>query len=156
MTELVALRERAKARAEERGVKLTYLPFIVKAVVAGPQEVPDPQRHARRGDAGDRAAQALPHRHRGGDGRRARSCRWCSDADQRSLFDIAARDRASSARRRKTGKATRDELTGSTFTISSLGKLGGVLATPIINFPEVAILGVHKIKQRRWCATGRS
>ncbi len=46
----------------------------------------------------------------------------------------------------RAGKATRDELTGSTFTITSLGALGGVLATPIINFPEVAILGVHKIK----------
>ena len=46
-----------------------------------------------------------------------------------------------------TGKASRDDLTGSTFTISSLGALGGVLATPIINFPEVAVLGVHKLKQ---------
>ena len=47
----------------------------------------------------------------------------------------------------RSASATRDELTGSTFTISSLGKLGGVLATPIINFPEVAILGVHKIRE---------
>jgi pyruvate/2-oxoglutarate dehydrogenase complex dihydrolipoamide acyltransferase (E2) component len=46
------------------------------------------------------------------------------------------------------GTATRNDLTGSTFTISSLGKLGGVLATPIINFPEVAILGVHEMKDR--------
>jgi MinD-like ATPase involved in chromosome partitioning or flagellar assembly len=44
--------------------------------------------------------------------------------------------------------ATRDDLTGSTFTISSLGKLGGVMATPIINFPEVAVVGVHKIEER--------
>ena len=49
----------------------------------------------------------------------------------------------------RLGTATRDsELTGSTFTISSLGKLGGVLATPIINFPEVAIIGVHKIEEK--------
>ncbi|HKE18499.1 MAG TPA: 2-oxo acid dehydrogenase subunit E2, partial [Kofleriaceae bacterium] len=48
----------------------------------------------------------------------------------------------------RAGKASRDELTGSTFTISSLGKLGGVMATPIINFPEVAILGVHEMKER--------
>ena len=46
------------------------------------------------------------------------------------------------------GKASRDELTGSTFTITSLGKLGGLLATPIINYPEVGIVGVHKIEQR--------
>jgi pyruvate/2-oxoglutarate dehydrogenase complex dihydrolipoamide acyltransferase (E2) component len=46
------------------------------------------------------------------------------------------------------GTATRQDLTGSTFTISSLGKLGGVMATPIINFPEVAIIGVHKIEEK--------
>src|SRR5205807_6480539 len=69
------------------------------------------------------------------------------DADQRSLFDIAKTlDELSDKAR--IGKATRDELTGSTFTISSLGTLGGVLATPIINFPEVAIVGVHKIEER--------
>ena len=69
------------------------------------------------------------------------------DADRRSLFDLAAEiERLSQAA--KDGKATREELTGSTFTITSLGTLGGVLATPIINFPEVAILGVHKIAER--------
>jgi pyruvate dehydrogenase E2 component (dihydrolipoamide acetyltransferase) len=68
------------------------------------------------------------------------------DADKLSLFQIAERLESLSERVR-TNKASRDELTGSTFTISSLGKLGGVLATPIINFPEVAILGVHKIRE---------
>jgi pyruvate/2-oxoglutarate dehydrogenase complex dihydrolipoamide acyltransferase (E2) component len=68
------------------------------------------------------------------------------NADRLSLFQIAA-EMEPLAERARTGKASRDELTGSTFTISSLGKLGGVLATPIINFPEVAILGVHKIKE---------
>ena len=67
------------------------------------------------------------------------------DADQKSLFQIAA-ELDGLSERAKQGKATREELTGSTFTISSLGTLGGVLATPIINFPEVAILGVHAIK----------
>ena len=46
------------------------------------------------------------------------------------------------------GKATREDLSGSTFTITSLGALGGLMATPIINYPEVAILGVHKIVKR--------
>jgi pyruvate/2-oxoglutarate dehydrogenase complex dihydrolipoamide acyltransferase (E2) component len=48
----------------------------------------------------------------------------------------------------QAGKASREELSGSTFTITSLGKLGGVLATPIINFPEVGILGIHKMEQK--------
>src|SRR4029079_1775962 len=46
------------------------------------------------------------------------------------------------------GKGAREELTGSTFTITSLGALGGLMATPIINYPEIAILGVHKISKR--------
>jgi 2-oxoisovalerate dehydrogenase E2 component (dihydrolipoyl transacylase) len=48
----------------------------------------------------------------------------------------------------RSGKAAREDLSGSTFTITSLGALGGVMAAPIINFPEVAILGVHKISRR--------
>jgi pyruvate/2-oxoglutarate dehydrogenase complex dihydrolipoamide acyltransferase (E2) component len=69
------------------------------------------------------------------------------DADRRSIFDLTREiDRLGEAVR--TNTATRDDRTGSTFTITSLGKLGGVLATPIINFPEVAILGVHKTEER--------
>ena len=68
------------------------------------------------------------------------------DADRRSIFDLAREiDRLGEAVR--GGTATREDLTGSTFTISSLGKLGGVMATPILNYPEVAIMGVHEMKQ---------
>ena len=69
------------------------------------------------------------------------------DADRRSIFDIAV-ELERLARAVQDGNATRDDLTRSTFTISSLGRLGGVLATPIINFPEVGIVGVHELKQR--------
>jgi pyruvate/2-oxoglutarate dehydrogenase complex dihydrolipoamide acyltransferase (E2) component len=69
------------------------------------------------------------------------------DAGRRSLVDLAREiDRLAEATR--SGKATREELSGSTFTITSLGALGGLHATPIINFPEVAILGIHKIAKR--------
>ncbi|MDB4970649.1 MAG: catalytic domain of component of various dehydrogenase complexe [Myxococcales bacterium] len=144
MTELVALRKRAKARAEERGLKLSFLPFIVKAVCAGLKKFPivnstlDEQKGEivlrKRYHVGVAAATAegliVP---------------VVKDADQKSLFEIA-RTLDELSEKSRSGKATRDDLTGSTFTISSLGTLGGVLATPIINFPEVAILGVHKIK----------
>jgi pyruvate/2-oxoglutarate dehydrogenase complex dihydrolipoamide acyltransferase (E2) component len=69
------------------------------------------------------------------------------DADKRSLFGLAQEIERLGAAVRE-GKASREELTGSTFTITSLGKLGGVLATPIINFPEVGIVGVHKMEQK--------
>jgi pyruvate dehydrogenase E2 component (dihydrolipoamide acetyltransferase) len=144
MTELVALRKRAKARAEERGLKLSFLPFIIKAVVAGLKKYPivnstlDENKNEivlrKRYHVGVAAATA--------DGLIVPVVK---DADQRSLFDIA-KTLDELSEKARTGKATRDDLTGSTFTISSLGTLGGVLATPIINFPEVAILGVHKIK----------
>ena len=140
------MRDRAKARAAERGVKLTYLPFIVKAVVSGLKKWP--QLNASL----DEATQEIVRKkyyHIGiaAQGPQGLVVTVVRDADQRSIFDLAREiDRLGEAVRNNT--ATRDELTGSTFTISSLGKLGGVLATPIINFPEVAILGVHKIEEK--------
>jgi pyruvate dehydrogenase E2 component (dihydrolipoamide acetyltransferase) len=144
MTELVALRKRAKARAEERGIKLSFLPFLVKAVCAGLKKFPIVNATL------DEAKQEIVLRKRYHVGVAAATADGLivpvvKDADQRSLFDIA-RALDELTEKTRSGKATRDDLTGSTFTISSLGTLGGVLATPIINFPEVAILGVHKIK----------
>jgi pyruvate dehydrogenase E2 component (dihydrolipoamide acetyltransferase) len=146
MTELVAVRERAKARAAERGVKLHYLPFIMKAVVSGLKKWPMLNASL------DEALQEIVRKkyyHVGvaAQGPQGLVVTVVRDADLRSIFDISREiDRLAEAVRNNT--ATRDELTGSTFTISSLGKLGGVMATPIINFPEVAILGVHKIEER--------
>ncbi|MEO7729803.1 MAG: dihydrolipoamide acetyltransferase family protein [Kofleriaceae bacterium] len=146
MTEMVAVRERAKARAAERGVKLNYLPFIVKAVVSGLKKWP--QLNA----SFDEQTQEIVRKkyyHIGiaAQGPHGLAVSVVREADRRSIFEISREiDRLGDAV--KAGTATRDDLTGSTFTISSLGKLGGVLATPIINFPEVAIIGVHKIEER--------
>ncbi|HEX6836119.1 MAG TPA: dihydrolipoamide acetyltransferase family protein [Polyangia bacterium] len=145
MTELVALRKRAKGRAEERGIKLSFLPFIIKAVCAGLKKFSIVNATL------DEAKQEIVLRKRYHIGVAAATADGLivpvvRDADHKSLFEIAkALDELSEKTR--SGKASREELTGSTFTISSLGTLGGVLATPIINFPEVAVLGVHKIKQ---------
>ncbi len=146
MTELVTVRDRAKARAGERGVKLTYLPFIIKAVVSGLKKWP--QLNASL----DETTQEIVRKkyyHIGvaAQGPNGLVVSVVRDADLRSIFDLSREiDRLGEAVRNNT--ATRDDLTGSTFTISSLGKLGGVLATPIINFPEVAIVGVHKIEEK--------
>jgi pyruvate dehydrogenase E2 component (dihydrolipoamide acetyltransferase) len=146
MTELVSVRDRAKPRAAERGVKLNYLPFIVKAVVSGLKKWP--QLNASL----DESTQEIVRKkyyHVGiaAQGPQGLVVSVVRDADKRSIFDLSREiDRLGESVR--TNTATRDELSGSTFTISSLGKLGGVLATPIINFPEVAILGVHKIEER--------
>lgn len=145
VTELVKLRARAKKRAEERGVKLTFLPFIIKAVVSGLKKFPivNSTLDATTDEIVLRKSYHLGVATATDNGLIVPVLR---DADKLSLFQIAAAIEPLSERAR-TGKASRDELTGSTFTISSLGTLGGVLATPIINFPEVAVLGVHKIRE---------
>lgn len=145
-TDLVDVRARAKTRGEERGVKLTYLPFIVKAVVAGLK------RHPSLNSSLDETTNEIvikKYYHIGvaTQGPQGLAVAVVRNADKLSIFEIADEiSRLSTAV--QEGTATREDLTGSTFTISSLGKLGGLMATPIINFPEVGILGVHKMEQR--------
>ncbi|CAN5902380.1 dihydrolipoamide acetyltransferase family protein [soil metagenome] len=153
MTELVAVRDRAKSRAAERGVKLNYLPFIMKAVVAGLKKWPmlNASLDEERQEIVRKRYYHIGVAAQGPNGLVVSNVR---DADMRSIFDLSKEiDRLGEAVRNNT--ATRDELTGTTFTISSLGKLGGVLATPIINFPEVALLGVHKIEEKPAVRSGQ-
>jgi pyruvate dehydrogenase E2 component (dihydrolipoamide acetyltransferase) len=148
-TDLVALRERANARlaAATAGVtKLSFLPFIVKATAAALAKFP--QLNATLDDAAGEIIQRA-HRHIG----LATATEAglivpvVRDADRLSIVELAGEIERLAALTR-TGKATREDLSGSTFTITSLGALGGLMATPIINHPEVAILGVHKITRR--------
>lgn len=142
---LVALRDAAKKVADERGVKLSFLPFIAKAAVAALKKHPDVNV------AFDETTSEI-----------VRKKYWhigiatatdaglivpvVRDADRKGILDIA-REIADLSERTRTGKAKLEELSGSTFTITSLGRLGGVLATPILNYPEVAIMGVHEMKE---------
>ncbi len=145
-TDLVTLRRRANERLAERGVKLSFLPFVIKATVAALQRFP--QLNATLDEAAGEIVQRRSYHIGLATATEAGLIvPVVRDADRRSLVDLAQEiDRLAEATR--TGTATRDELVGSTFTITSPGALGGVLATPIINFPEVAILGVHKIAKR--------
>jgi pyruvate dehydrogenase E2 component (dihydrolipoamide acetyltransferase) len=146
VTELVELRARIKPKAAERGLSLTYLPFIMKAVVAGLKKWPALNASL------DESTQEIVRKkyyHMGiaAQGPQGLAVSVVRDCDRRSIFEIAGEiQRLGQAV--QEGTASRDDLTGSTFTITSLGKLGGVLATPIINFPEVGILGVHKIAEK--------
>jgi pyruvate dehydrogenase E2 component (dihydrolipoamide acetyltransferase) len=145
-TDLVTLRRRANERLAERGVKLSFLPFVIKATVAALQRFP--QLNATLDEAAGEIVQRRSYHIGLATATEAGLIvPVVRDADRRSLVDLAQEiDRLAEVTR--TGRATRDELVGSTFTITSPGALGGVLATPIINFPEVAILGVHKIAKR--------
>jgi pyruvate dehydrogenase E2 component (dihydrolipoamide acetyltransferase) len=151
-TDLVALRAAINARAAgandggKAGAKISYLPFIIKATVAALKKFP--QMNAMLDDAAGEIVQ-WGHVHLG----LATATEAglivpvVRDADQKSLAQLTA-EIAHLAEATRTGKATRDELTGSTFTVTSLGAWGGVMATAIINPPEVAILGVHRIAKR--------
>ena len=146
VTELEALRAQLNARyGDERG-KLTLLPLLMRAVVLAVRSVPDV--NARYDDDANVVTRYAPvHigiatqtdaglmvtvvRHA-----EARDP-WSSAAEIARLADAA-----------RHGKAARDELSGSTITITSLGALGGIVSTPVINHPEVAIVGVNRIVDR--------
>jgi pyruvate dehydrogenase E2 component (dihydrolipoamide acetyltransferase) len=146
VTELVRLRERMAKHVEKHGAKLSYLPFIIKGVVAGLRLYPwmnatmddEKQELVVHGEYHIGIATAAP------DGLVVPVVR---NAERKSVAQLA-KEIQDLAERARAGKLLRTELTGSTFTITSLGALGGVLATPILNYPEVAILGVHRIVRR--------
>jgi pyruvate dehydrogenase E2 component (dihydrolipoamide acetyltransferase) len=145
-TALKALRKRLQPSAQAQGVKLTFLPFIVKAVVASLKKRPILN------SALDESTNELVYRKYYNIGIAASTeagliVPVVKDADRRSLLDVA-REIERVATDAKNGKSKMEDLTGSTFTITSLGADGGLFATPIINFPEVGILGVHQIKQK--------
>ena len=142
---LVALRKQAKRGAAEQGVKLNYLPFIAKAVCHALKRFPIV--NAELDEANGRIivkkryhlgiAAATEH---------GLMVPVVRDVDRLSLLDLAREiDRLGAGA--KQGTLARDELSGSTFTITSLGQIGGVLATPILNQGEVGILGVHAIRK---------
>jgi pyruvate dehydrogenase E2 component (dihydrolipoamide acetyltransferase) len=146
MSELVTLRDRMAKHVEKQGVRLSYLPFIIKAVVAGLKAYP--RLNATVDDAREELlvrssyhigiATATPE---------GLIVPVVRNADRKSVVGLS-REIQDLAERGRAGTLSRAELTGSTFTITSLGALGGLLATPILNYPEVAILGVHKIQRR--------
>ncbi len=145
-SELVRLRDRMAKHVEKDGVRLSYLPFLVKAVVAALKA--HPRLNATMDDAHEELlVRSVYHIGIAAAAPEGLIVPVVRDADRKSVSELA-REIQDLAERGKAGKLSRTELTGSTFTISSLGALGGVMATPILNYPEVGILGVHKIQRR--------
>jgi pyruvate dehydrogenase E2 component (dihydrolipoamide acetyltransferase) len=144
--ELITVRDRFKPHAERSSVKLTFLPFLIKAVVAALK------RHPRLNSVVDEAAMEHVIRHNYDIGIAVSTdagLMVCAlrGADRLSIVEIAKElERLGSAA--KAGKVQKEDLGGTSFTISSLGKLGGLLAPPIINYPEVGIMGVHAMKRK--------
>jgi 2-oxoisovalerate dehydrogenase E2 component (dihydrolipoyl transacylase) len=146
VTELESLRQHLNGKVAPGGTQLTYLPFLAAALARVLEDYPqcnawfDTERNV-----------VIRHRavHLGvatqtPDGLKVPVVRH---AEARSLWDLADEiKRVSDAAR--SSKATKEELSGSTITVTSLGRLGGIVSTPIINAPEVGIIGVNKAVER--------
>ena len=145
VTKLVALRKEAKAMYADSGVNVTFLPFIMKAVVEAHRKFP------MMNSALDESTQELviKHYHNYGiatDTDQGLIVPVIKDVDKKSIVQLAA-DLQETAQLTRDGKVGVDRLSGGSFTITNAGNIGGLFATPVINFPEVAILGVHAIKK---------
>ncbi len=144
VTELVRLKDRLAAGAKAEGVKLTFLPFVVKAVVAALQA------HPKLNAALDEEAGEIVLKKHWDIGVAAATEQGLlvpvvRDADGLSLLDLAREiERLSTDAR--AGRARAEDQGHSTFTITSLGALGGMFATPVLNHPEVGILGIHRAR----------
>jgi 2-oxoisovalerate dehydrogenase E2 component (dihydrolipoyl transacylase) len=146
VTELERLRQRLNSKQSAGAAPLTYLPFLAQALVRVLKSFPQCNAlyDAERGVIVQHTAVHLGIATQTPDGLKVPVVR---DVQARSLWETAAEMRRV-AEAARDGTATREELTGSTLTISSLGKLGGIASTPIINAPEVAIVGINRAVER--------
>ena len=145
VTKLVALRKRAKDAYKEQGVNITYLPFIMKAVVEAMKQYP------QMNSALDESTGELVIKHYYNFGIATDTDQGLivpviKDVDRKSIVELA-RDIQETAEATRNGQVSVDKLQGGSFSITNAGNIGGLFATPVINFPEVAILGVHAIKK---------
>ena len=152
MSGVVELRERLKAGFQERhGVKLTFMPFIARAAIAALKEFPEVNASIE--------GEEIVYHHFWHLGVAVHTeaglmVPVIKHADRKSMVEIAQAidDLATRARERKLEM---DEIQGGTFTLTNAGGYGALLTTPIINQPEVAILGIHKIDERPVARDGR-
>jgi pyruvate dehydrogenase E2 component (dihydrolipoamide acetyltransferase) len=144
--ELVKLRAQAKAAAEAKGVKVTYLPFIMKALISTVREFP-----MFNASIDDQASEIVYKKYFNigfaADTPNGLMVPVVKNADQKTLLQIS-HDIQELAGKARDGKLALDEMKGATITITNIGSVGGVYATPIINHPEVAILGMYKIQDK--------
>jgi 2-oxoisovalerate dehydrogenase E2 component (dihydrolipoyl transacylase) len=146
VTELESLRSHLNRKPPAGAASLTYLPFLALALVRVLRDFPQCNAHydSERGVIVRYRAVHLGLATQTPDGLKVPVVH---DAQSLGLWELAAEMRRV-AEAARTNKAKREELTGSTITITSLGKLGGIASTPIINAPEVAIIGVNRAIER--------
>ncbi|MEF8936337.1 MAG: dihydrolipoamide acetyltransferase family protein [Halovenus sp.] len=145
-SQLVQSREKLKERAAEQGISLTYMPFVMKAIVAGLKQHPILNTELDEDDEEIRykeyynigiavatdAGLMVP---------------VVEDVDEKGLLELASEINELIERARNR-EISREEMQGGTFTVTNFGAIGGEFATPIINYPETAILGIGELEQR--------
>jgi len=152
MSAVTALREKYRDKVEkEHGVKLTFMPFFVRSAVMALKQFPTInamidgetivyRNYVNMGIAvASDAGLVVPN---------------IKDADRKGMIEIS-RDISEIAKRARDGKLTMDDLTGGTFTITNGGVFGSLVSTPILNYPQVGILGLHKIQDRPVAINGQ-
>ena len=146
VSELEGLRAQLNAKWNAQRPHLTLLPFLIQAIVLAVREFP--QVNARfDNDAGTLTQHEAVHVGIATQTDLGLMVPVLRDAQARDLWANATKIKRL-AEAARSGKAVRDELAGATLTITSLGRLGGIMSTPVINHPEVAIIGINRIVQR--------
>ena len=152
MTAVMQLRDRHKERIEkEHGVKLTFMPFFIRAATMALEAYPVVNSQVD-GDS-------IVYKHYVNMGIAVASEQGLivpniKDAHSKGMIEVS-REMAAVAKRARDGKLTMDDLTGGTFTITNGGVFGSLVSTPIINYPQVGILGLHKIQERPVAIAGK-
>lgn len=146
VNELVKMRESLKEYAEKHNTKITYLPFVMKALIATSRQFPMFNASI------DDAAQEIVYKKYFNIGFAADTPNGLvvpviKNADQKTILEIS-QEILDLSKRARENKLKPDEMKGATITITNIGSVGGTYATPIINHPEVAILGMYKISDR--------
>jgi pyruvate dehydrogenase E2 component (dihydrolipoamide acetyltransferase) len=146
VTALVGMREELKAAGDKSGVKVTYMPFIFKALIATVREFPMFNASI------DDAAGEIVYKKNFNIGFAADTPNGLlvpvvKNADQKTVLQVAA-DINDLAKKARDGKLTMEEMKGATFTVTNIGSVGGTYATPVINHPEVFIFGMYKIQDK--------
>ena len=152
LSRIVNLRNKTKSAFEQRhGARLTFMPFFVRAAIIALQQFPivnasmeaENIRYHRHVNMGIAVASdqglVVPN---------------IKDADRKGTIDLS-REISDVAKRARDGKLTMDDLTGGTFTITNGGVFGSLISTPIINYPQVGILGLHKTQERPVAVNGQ-
>jgi pyruvate dehydrogenase E2 component (dihydrolipoamide acetyltransferase) len=146
ITELEAFRKEQKAAAEQAGVKLTFMPFLLKAVAGALAQMPT-LKASLSADGEGLVMKHYTHLGVAVDTPNGLVVPVLRDVDKKGVFDLARELMAISAKARD-GKLLPGDMQGGVFSISSLGGIGGTAFTPIVNAPEVAILGVSRSEMK--------